>query len=194
MGERDRQQHGPGGNDVAKKALRQRVMAGETVPGAMVFEFFSPGMAQVLAHAGAEYVIYDMEHTGIGTRDRQGAGRPLPRHRHRTDGACAARRISLPRPRARHRLPRRHDPDGGKRRSGQGHRRGDALSPDRPARRGLRLRARRLRSRRSPDQDEGRRCPQARHRPDRDRARLSNMWRPLRRCRASTSCGSAISI
>jgi 2-dehydro-3-deoxyglucarate aldolase/4-hydroxy-2-oxoheptanedioate aldolase len=50
---------------VAKKSLKQRAMAGETVPGSMVFEFFSPGIAQVLAHAGAEFVIYDMEHTGI---------------------------------------------------------------------------------------------------------------------------------
>jgi 2-keto-3-deoxy-L-rhamnonate aldolase RhmA len=50
---------------MAKKALRQRVMAGETVLGAMAFEFFSPGTAQVMAHAGAEYIIYDMEHTGI---------------------------------------------------------------------------------------------------------------------------------
>jgi 2-dehydro-3-deoxyglucarate aldolase/4-hydroxy-2-oxoheptanedioate aldolase len=41
------------------------VLAGETVLGAMVFEFFSPGIPQVLAHAGAEYIIYDMEHTGI---------------------------------------------------------------------------------------------------------------------------------
>jgi 2-dehydro-3-deoxyglucarate aldolase/4-hydroxy-2-oxoheptanedioate aldolase len=51
---------------VAKKPLRQRAMTGETVLGAMVFEFFSPGVAQVLAHAGAEYIIYDMEHTGVG--------------------------------------------------------------------------------------------------------------------------------
>ncbi|NJO22866.1 MAG: hypothetical protein HC868_07850 [Sphingomonadales bacterium] len=43
-------------------------MAGETVLGAMVFEFFSPGTAQVMAHAGAEYIIYDMEHTGISSR------------------------------------------------------------------------------------------------------------------------------
>ncbi len=50
---------------MAKKSLKQRAMAGETVLGAMVFEFFSPGTAQVLAHAGAEFVIYDMEHTGI---------------------------------------------------------------------------------------------------------------------------------
>ena len=32
----------------------------------MVFEFFSPGMPQVLKPAGCEFVMYDMEHTGIG--------------------------------------------------------------------------------------------------------------------------------
>jgi len=41
-------------------------MAGERVLGSMVFEFFSPGMAKIMELAGAEYVIYDMEHTGIG--------------------------------------------------------------------------------------------------------------------------------
>lgn len=46
--------------------LRQRVLDGETVAGAMVFEFFSPGVAQLLRHAGCQYIIYDMEHTGIG--------------------------------------------------------------------------------------------------------------------------------
>jgi len=49
---------------MAGRSLRQRAMAGEQVLGAMVFEFHSPGIAQVLAHAGCEYVIYDMEHTG----------------------------------------------------------------------------------------------------------------------------------
>ena len=49
---------------MARRSLRQRVVGGEPVLGAMVFEFFSPGMAQLLVHAGAEYVIYDMEHTG----------------------------------------------------------------------------------------------------------------------------------
>jgi len=48
------------------RTLRERAMAGETVLGAMVFEFFSPGIAQILKHAGAEYVLYDMEHTGLG--------------------------------------------------------------------------------------------------------------------------------
>lgn len=41
-------------------------MAGEQVLGAMVFEFFSPGIAQILSQAGCEYVLYDMEHTGVG--------------------------------------------------------------------------------------------------------------------------------
>jgi 2-dehydro-3-deoxyglucarate aldolase/4-hydroxy-2-oxoheptanedioate aldolase len=49
---------------MARRSLRQRAVAGEQVLGAMVFEFFSPGIAQVLALAGAEYIIYDMEHTG----------------------------------------------------------------------------------------------------------------------------------
>jgi 2-dehydro-3-deoxyglucarate aldolase/4-hydroxy-2-oxoheptanedioate aldolase len=49
---------------VARKSLQQRVIAGEQVLGAMVFEFFSPGVPQLLVHAGCEYVLYDMEHTG----------------------------------------------------------------------------------------------------------------------------------
>ncbi len=48
------------------QTLRQRAMAGETVPGAMVFECFSPGMAQILKLAGSEFAIFDMEHTGLG--------------------------------------------------------------------------------------------------------------------------------
>ena len=50
---------------MAAKTLRQRAMAGEQVLGAMVFEFFSPGIAQVMKLAGAEFVLYDMEHTGV---------------------------------------------------------------------------------------------------------------------------------
>jgi len=48
------------------KSLRERALAGETVRGAMVFEFFSPGIGQVLAQAGAEFALFDMEHTGLG--------------------------------------------------------------------------------------------------------------------------------
>ena len=46
--------------------LRQRIIEGDQVLGAMIFEFFSPGMPQLLVNSGCEYVIYDMEHTGIG--------------------------------------------------------------------------------------------------------------------------------
>ncbi len=51
---------------MTEKSLRQRVMSGDQVLGAMVFEFFSPGIAQILKLAGCEYVIYDMEHAGMG--------------------------------------------------------------------------------------------------------------------------------
>ncbi len=50
---------------MAKRSLRQRAMNGEPVPGAMVFEFFTPGIAQILKLAGCEYAIYDMEHAGF---------------------------------------------------------------------------------------------------------------------------------
>jgi 2-dehydro-3-deoxyglucarate aldolase/4-hydroxy-2-oxoheptanedioate aldolase len=41
-------------------------MSGEVVAGAMVFEFFTPGISRILANAGARFAIYDMEHTGMG--------------------------------------------------------------------------------------------------------------------------------
>jgi 2-keto-3-deoxy-L-rhamnonate aldolase RhmA len=51
---------------MAPKSLKQRVMAREPALGAMIFEFYSPGLAQILKLAGCEFVIYDMEHTGLG--------------------------------------------------------------------------------------------------------------------------------
>jgi 2-dehydro-3-deoxyglucarate aldolase/4-hydroxy-2-oxoheptanedioate aldolase len=47
-------------------AIKPDVLAGKAVAGAMVFEFFSPGMSAILANAGCRFVIYDMEHTGLG--------------------------------------------------------------------------------------------------------------------------------
>jgi len=46
--------------------LKQEIMSGKTIAGAMVFEFFSPGMSAILSNAGSRFVIYDMEHTGLG--------------------------------------------------------------------------------------------------------------------------------
>lgn len=47
-------------------AIKSDVLAGKTVAGAMIFEFFSPGMSAILANAGCRFVLYDMEHTGLG--------------------------------------------------------------------------------------------------------------------------------
>ena len=66
---------------MARKPLRQRVLAGETVLGSMIFELIAPGIPQLLVLAGAEYVIYDMEHTGRRSR----------RSRRRSPAAAACR-------------------------------------------------------------------------------------------------------
>jgi len=50
---------------MALRTLKQRVRGGEIVAGSMVFEFFSPGMARISEQAGCEFVIYDMEHSGL---------------------------------------------------------------------------------------------------------------------------------
>jgi 2-dehydro-3-deoxyglucarate aldolase/4-hydroxy-2-oxoheptanedioate aldolase len=51
---------------LARKSIRQRALSGETVLGAMIFEFFVPGMPQIVRNAGCEFAIYDMEHGGLG--------------------------------------------------------------------------------------------------------------------------------
>ncbi len=45
--------------------LKQRVLAGERVIGAMILEFFVPALPQLVKVAGAEFLFLDMEHTGI---------------------------------------------------------------------------------------------------------------------------------
>ena len=45
--------------------VRERLRAGGNAFGVMAFEFFTPGLAPVLAAAGAEFVILDMEHSGV---------------------------------------------------------------------------------------------------------------------------------
>jgi 2-keto-3-deoxy-L-rhamnonate aldolase RhmA len=46
--------------------VRAKLLAGGTAYGLMAFEFFTPGLMAVLAAAGAEFVVLDMEHSGIG--------------------------------------------------------------------------------------------------------------------------------
>ena len=45
--------------------VKAKLSAGGRVCGAMIFEFFSPGLPQICRNAGAEFVLFDMEHTGL---------------------------------------------------------------------------------------------------------------------------------
>lgn len=45
--------------------VKQALASGDSVYGAMVFEFFSPGLPQICRNAGAAFILYDMEHTGL---------------------------------------------------------------------------------------------------------------------------------
>ena len=41
--------------------LRAKLQRGETVFGPMVMEFTSPGLPQILAGVGADFIVYDQE-------------------------------------------------------------------------------------------------------------------------------------
>jgi 2-dehydro-3-deoxyglucarate aldolase/4-hydroxy-2-oxoheptanedioate aldolase len=44
--------------------VKQKLLAGQLVFGTMIFEFATTGIARIAAQAGAEFVLFDMEHTG----------------------------------------------------------------------------------------------------------------------------------
>jgi 2-dehydro-3-deoxyglucarate aldolase/4-hydroxy-2-oxoheptanedioate aldolase len=44
--------------------VKAKLKRGERAIGTMVFEFFVPGLPRILANTGAEFAIYDMEHSG----------------------------------------------------------------------------------------------------------------------------------
>src|SRR5580704_17411391 len=46
--------------------IKRALHAGGTAAGAMVFELMAPGLPQICRNAGADFVHYDMEHTGLG--------------------------------------------------------------------------------------------------------------------------------
>ena len=45
--------------------IRSRLLEGGYAYGTMAMEFFTPGLPGTLAQAGAEFVIFDMEHSGV---------------------------------------------------------------------------------------------------------------------------------
>ena len=46
--------------------VKKRIAEGGLAFGTMLFEFASPGIARIIAGAGAEFLILDMEHSGWG--------------------------------------------------------------------------------------------------------------------------------
>jgi 2-dehydro-3-deoxyglucarate aldolase/4-hydroxy-2-oxoheptanedioate aldolase len=46
--------------------LKQKLANGEPVFGTMAWEFFTPSLPQICSAAGAEFVLLDMEHSGVG--------------------------------------------------------------------------------------------------------------------------------
>jgi 2-keto-3-deoxy-L-rhamnonate aldolase RhmA len=52
--------------------VRAALLGGGTAFGTMAFEFFTPGLPAVLARAGADFVILDMEHSGVGIETIKG--------------------------------------------------------------------------------------------------------------------------
>src|SRR5260221_9976417 len=46
--------------------LKPRLAGGGSAFGTMAFEFFTPGLPQICNEAGAEFLLYDMEHSGVG--------------------------------------------------------------------------------------------------------------------------------
>ncbi len=45
--------------------LKQKLTTSTQIRGAMIFEFFSPGIPIILKNAGCEFIIFDMEHGGL---------------------------------------------------------------------------------------------------------------------------------
>ena len=45
--------------------LKNKVTSLDQIRGAMIFEFFSPGMPIILKNSGCEFIIFDMEHGGL---------------------------------------------------------------------------------------------------------------------------------
>ena len=46
-------------------SLKKKFLNRKLIKGAMIFDFFSPGIPYVIKNSGCEFVIYDMEHGGL---------------------------------------------------------------------------------------------------------------------------------
>ena len=53
-------------NIIRTNPVKATLAGGGRAFGAMVFELFSPGLPQICKNAGADFILYDMEHSGLG--------------------------------------------------------------------------------------------------------------------------------
>ena len=95
-----------------ENAVKAALAAGGTSLGTMVFEFDTTGIARIAPAAGAEFVIFDMEHTGWSIETIRMLIATIARRRHRAAGARAGDAVSLPRAAARRRGDGDHGADG----------------------------------------------------------------------------------
>ena len=47
-------------------SVRQKLKDGRTAYGVMAAEFFTPGFCRIASNAGVDFIIFDMEHGGVG--------------------------------------------------------------------------------------------------------------------------------
>ena len=52
---------------VRPNPVRQKLRNGGAAFGPMAFEFFTPGLFALAGEAGADFIILDMEHSGVGS-------------------------------------------------------------------------------------------------------------------------------
>lgn len=50
---------------IRKNPVKERLAEGGDAYGTMLFEFLSPGLPQIAVNAGADFLFYDMEHSGF---------------------------------------------------------------------------------------------------------------------------------
>ena len=91
--------------------VKRTLKEGGTVIGTMTFEFCTPGIARLSAEAGAEFIMYDMEHTGWSVETVRDLIATTNSDHIEPFGASASDPIPLHRPRPRRRGPRRHGAD-----------------------------------------------------------------------------------
>ena len=124
--------------------VKRKLQAGEASFGALAWEFVTPGLPVVLERGGAEFCIFDMEHSGLSLETMKSVDPLVPGHFGRAAGAGAGARVPVCGGGAGRGRAGADDPDGGVGGAGAADRLVGEVSAGRAAGHGVRLRARRL--------------------------------------------------